>query len=220
MGHARTVTVDNAPSREATPDVRHDVVHSASTILMLVAALRSRDHDPGLRATIDGIAYCARRITEMMNDVDDRSSPQPIDLATLAAEAGSRAGVLFSGTLTVQVEPAVVRAHELDISRLLTNLIQNACRAAGRDGIVQLTVANEDAWSVIRIGDSGTGFIETPTSGGIGLALVAAIAVRLEGHLTLGRSPLGGALVAVHLPRFEGNDHRSELADTSEERVS
>jgi signal transduction histidine kinase len=118
------------------------------------------------------------------------------------------------------VEPAVVRAHELDLSRLLTNLIQNACRAAGPDGVVQLTVANEDAWSVIRIGDSGTGFIETPTSGGIGLALVAAIAVRLEGHLTLGRSPLGGALVAVHLPQFEDNDHRSELADTSEERVS
>jgi signal transduction histidine kinase len=217
---ARRVTVDNVPSREIALDVRHDLRHSASTILMLVATLRSGDHDAVAGAAFDGIAYCARSIAEMVRDLDDQSAPEPVDISRLATQAGVRAGLLYPGTLAVQVEPALVRAHELDISRLLANLIQNACRAAGADGIVHLTVGNEDSWCTIRIGDSGAGFVEKPTYAGIGLALVASIAVGLNGHVTLGRSPLGGALVTVHLPRVGDADHGGEPADTNRERGS
>jgi len=211
------VSVDNGSSGEIPIDVRHDLRHSASTILMLVATLRSGDHDATARAAFDGIAHCARSITGMVGELDAPSSTEPVDIARLATQAGGRANLLYPGTLTVQVEPTLVMAHELDISRLLSNLIQNACRAAGPDGIVRLTVRNQDSWCTIRIGDSGAGFIEKPIHAGIGLSVVAAIAVRLKGHLTLGRSPLGGALVAVHLPRFDIPDHRGEPADTNEE---
>jgi signal transduction histidine kinase len=149
-----------------------------------------------------------------VNEFDGRSSASPVDVARLASQAGGRAGLLYPGALAVQVEPALVIAHELDMSRLLGNLIDNACREAGPDGIVQLTVEIEDSWCVIRIGDSGAGFVEKTTYAGIGLALVAAIAVRLKGHVTVGGSPLGGALVTVHLPRFVDPDHGGQLADT------
>jgi signal transduction histidine kinase len=216
----RRVTVDDASVRALALDVRHDLRHSASTILMLVATLRSGDQDAAPQAALDGIAQCARSITEMVSELDEQSSQELVDIAQLATQAGDRAGLLYPATLAVQAEPALVAAHALDISRLLTNLIQNACRAAGPDGIVHLTVENEDSWCVIRISDSGAGFVEKPTYAGIGLALVAGIAVRLNGHITLGRSPLGGALVAVHLPRSEDDDHGGEPAHTSRELSS
>jgi signal transduction histidine kinase len=187
---------------------------------MLVATLRSGDRDAAAHAAFDGIAHCARSITEMVSELDAQSSQEVVNIAQLATQAGGRAGLLYPGTLTVQAEPALVMAHELDISRLLINLIQNACRAAGPDGVVYLTVENEDSSCVIRVGDSGAGFVEKATQAGVGLALVAAIAVQLQGHITLGRSPLGGALVAVHLPRSEDRDHGGEPADASGESGS
>jgi signal transduction histidine kinase len=220
VGHARRVTAEDGSSREIAIDARHDIVHAASTILMLVAALRSRDQDAAARGALDGIAHSAHEITAMVNDINGRHAPDALDLAPLATDAGDRARVLFPGTLTVQAETAPVRAPELDVSRLLTNLLQNACRAAAPDGVVQLTVTNESSWCVMRIGDSGAGFVEQPTSGGLGLALVVAITVRLDGHVTFGRSPLGGALVAVHLPRAEGQERSGEPTDHLQERVS
>jgi signal transduction histidine kinase len=211
------VTVDESSDRDVAPDVRHDLRHSASTILMLVAMLRSDDHDAATHAAFDGIAHCARSITDMVNTLDEGSAPEAVDVGQLAAQAGDQAGLLYSGTLKVQAEPAFVDANELDVSRLLTNLVQNACRAAGEDGTVHLTVEREDQWSVIRVSDSGTGFVEQPTYAGLGLALVAAIAVRLEGHLTLGGSPLGGALVAVHLPPSRRRDPDAGLAERCRE---
>jgi signal transduction histidine kinase len=207
------VTVDENADLTVAPDVRHDLRHSASTILMLVAMLRSDDHDTATHAAFDGIAHCARSITDMVNKLDERSAQQTVDVAKLASQLGDHAGLLYPGTLKVQAEPAPVHAHELDISRLLTNLIQNACRAAGADGTVHLTVENEDSWCVIRVGDSGAGFVEKPTYAGLGLALVASVAVRLEGYITLGRSPLGGALVAVHLPRSQLREPGDETDD-------
>jgi len=220
VGHARRVTAEGGSSREIAIDARHDIVHAASTILMLVAALRSADQDAAARGALDGIAHSAHEITALVTEVGGRQAADALDLGPLATDAGDRARALFPGTLTVDVEAASVRAPELDVSRLLTNLLQNACRAAEPDGVVQLTVTNESSWCVMRIGDSGTGFLEQPTSGGLGLAVVVAITVRLGGHVTFGRSPLGGALVAVHLPRAEGQERSGEPADLGQERVS
>jgi signal transduction histidine kinase len=214
---SRSVTIDDAAARAVALDVRHDLRHSASTILMLIGTLQGRDHDAATHAALDGIEHCARSITDMVSELDEQSSRELVDIAQLAIQTGGRTSLLYPGTLTVQAEPGLVIAHELDISRLLTNLMQNACRAAGADGIVRLTVENEDSWCVIRIGDSGTGFVEKPTYAGIGLALVAGIAVLLEGYITLGRSPLGGALVAVHLPRFQDGDPGGKSADVGRE---
>jgi signal transduction histidine kinase len=194
---------DDSWSRDIALDVRHDLRHSASTIMMLVAAIRDAPNRASERAALEGITHCARTIQEMVNELDHRSAAEMVNLSELAEAAVERAAVLYSGTLTVQGEPALVVAHGLDVSRLLNNVIQNACRAAGRDGIVHVTVANEGAWCVLRIADSGPGFTETPaaTGTGLGLGLVAGIAVNLKGHVTLGRGPLGGGLVTVHLPR-------------------
>jgi len=197
-------------------DVRHDLRHSASTIMMLVAVLQDQRRDGSERAALDGITHCARGIQEMVNELDRQAAAALVDLVTLATDAADRAALVYPGTITVQGEPALVVAHELDILRVLNNLLQNACRAAGPDGIVHVTVADEGAWCVLRVADSGPGFSEKSGTAGMGLALVAGIAVNLKGHVALGRGPLGGGLVSVHLPRPETAPPAADAVDAME----
>lgn len=191
-------------------DVRHDVRHAASTILLLVATLRADEHDEPTHSAYDAIAHCARSIATLVRD-GALPAPEPLDVDVVALEAVRRTGLLFDGTLDVDVEPVQVLGSNLDISRLLANLLDNSCRAAGRSGTVQLGVKTDGAWCRISVGDSGDGFAENPTSKGMGLSAITAIAVRLTGYVTFGRSPLGGALVTAHLPRLGDDDGATAL---------
>jgi signal transduction histidine kinase len=183
--------------------VRHDLRHAASTIQLLVATVRDAPPDPATDTALDAIAQSARGIADLVRSSDDESPADPIEVDQLADRASRRAGLLYEGTLTWHCERACVVAQELDITRLLTNLITNACRAAGPTGRVHVTVSNEDGWVVVGVADSGAGFRDAAPTVGVGLSVVAAMTVRLEGSLAFGRSPLGGAQVTVHLPQFE-----------------
>jgi signal transduction histidine kinase len=195
------------PSPSAVPDalavdIRHDVRHAASTILLLLATLRGKEFDATTLSAFDGIAHLARSVSEMAGR--DDAPPEPIDVDVLTRRAARRAGLLYSGTIEVDVEPARVFATRMDISRLLANLIENSCRAAGPAGTVELAVRADDGWCTLAVGDSGAGFSQNPTGTGIGLSAITAIAERLKGYVTFGRSHLGGALATVHLPGYDG----------------
>jgi signal transduction histidine kinase len=188
-----------APAGTLTADIRHDLRHAASTLLLLVATLRDDAFDHETNSACDGIVHCARSILAMVSD-DDEDLTEPVAVDEVAAIAAHRGSLLYVGKLEVEVAPAVVDGTWLDISRLLVNLIENACRAAGSTGTVRLVVRTDGSWCEIEVGDSGAGFLENPTAKGMGLWAVTAIAVRLRGFVTFGRSSLGGALVTIHLP--------------------
>jgi len=167
--------------------------------------MRRIHFDDDSRRLLDGMERCAHDITAMMTEVPDIEIPGVIDLAPLAARAGENTKLMFRGTVTTAVEPALVRAAAVDVTRLLNNLLENAVRAAMPNGTIELSVANEGSRSVIRLADSGPGFLDRTNGTGIGLAVVAALSVKLGGELMLGRSSLGGALIAVSLPRVDGD---------------
>lgn len=183
-----------------TADIRHDLRHAASTLLLLVATLRDDAFGQETNSACDGIVHCARSILAMVSDDDDDDLTEPVAVDEVAAIAAHRGSLLYAGNLEVEVAPAIVDGTWLDISRLLVNLVENACRAAGSTGTVRLVVRTDGSWCEIEVGDSGAGFFENPTAKGMGLWAVTAIAVRLRGFVTFGRSSLGGALVTIHLP--------------------
>jgi signal transduction histidine kinase len=188
-----------APGGTLTADIRHDLRHAASTLLLLVATLRDDAFGGETNSACDGIVHCARSILAMVSD-DDEDLTELVAVDEVAAIAAHRGSLLYVGKMEVEVAPAVVDGTWLDISRLLVNLIENACRAAGSTGTVRLVVRTDGSWCEIEVGDSGAGFLENPTAKGMGLWAVTAIAVRLRGFVTFGRSSLGGALVTIHLP--------------------
>jgi signal transduction histidine kinase len=183
-------------------DVRHDLRHAASTILLLLATVRDNGDETTTTYAYDGIAQCASTIVAMVDDTDDVAHvAELVDLHRVASFTVRRASLLFNGVIECDAKPATVSASTADIARLFANLIENSCRAAGPGGAVEVRVRARGKWCELQVGDSGTGFVDNLGPRGIGLSSIAGIAVRLGGSVTLGQSSLGGALVTVTLPR-------------------
>jgi len=111
------------------------------------------------------------------------------------------------------VELPVVCDHDM-IHRAVLNVVRNAAEAAGKGGLVTVDVLEKSGRAVIQVADSGPGidpaiadrvfdpFFTTKGDGtGLGLAIVHRIVEAHEGTIAVGRSPAGGALVTIKLPR-------------------
>jgi signal transduction histidine kinase len=128
--------------------------------------------------------------------------------------AAEQAGLTPS--IAVAVE-GTFGAAEIDVAlfrRGLVNLLRNACEAAAGHVLLRGETA-EDGAVQVAVEDDGPGvapdvlpklftpFFSTKESGtGLGLALVAKIAVLHQGQVSVGRSArLGGARFVLSVPR-------------------
>lgn len=150
-------------------------------------------------------------------------------------------------TLSVDRTSTAVPDGTTDLVTVLGNLVDNAVDATVPGGRVDVAVRHEDGATVVTVADDGPGVPDTDRvrifeSGvsskaaaaggarGIGLALVRRVALRRGGHVTVGESPLGGALFEVRLPDLDPDrdpdldpgkhpDHDQDRADASAERL-
>ena len=185
-------------------EVAHDVRHCAATIILLTAALADEIGDGvSSRSALDGITNCARTIAALC---DDRSATSSTRVDVVAEYLVAQTRLIHSGPVALVAAPAETSASQIDVVRIVANLVDNARAAAGEDGSLSVEVSANDGTVVIEVGDSGHGFSDTTsTPAGLGLSIVATLAEKLRGTVTLGRSPLGGALVVVEFPRHPWN---------------
>ena len=140
--------------------------------------------------------------------VDER-----VDLAAVARTAAALA--LPAEQVHVDAKPVWVRGNPLLLSRLLTNLVDNAQRHGAAPVAVSLRVDEGRGEAVLSVDDAGPGIADPErmlrpfergdaarrtTGSGLGLAIAQRVADRHGGRLAIGRSALGGASVALHLP--------------------
>ena len=110
-------------------------------------------------------------------------------------------------------EPLLFAGEAQDLSEMIGNLLENACKWA--TGKVAIQAASKNGRLVIAIGDDGPGIApelratalqrggrldERKPGSGLGLTIAQDLARLYDGSLTLGQSPLGGLLVTVDLP--------------------
>ena len=188
----------------AAADVQHDARHAAGTILLLVEALRSRvDGLPDAPIELDAIAECASAISMMMDAAAQRT-PTRVDLTAHRVVLETRS--VFSGGVRIETRRATVFAQPSEVRRLVANLVQNACRAAGPSGRVLVQVAATSRLIILSVDDNGPGFQDGRHRDGRhrdgrGLAIVSRIVSDLGGEISFARSKqLGGASVLVTLP--------------------
>ena len=128
--------------QQALQEFSHDIRHSVGTILMLVDGGRhDTDACSELARFLDGIEFEADSIAALCRAILGDASEQRrtrVDQVTKRVVAAATSG--FDGTIEVALEPASVTGDELALVRMLRNLLDNACRAAGPKGRVGVRV--------------------------------------------------------------------------------
>ena len=188
---------------ELSQELKHDARQSVATILALVAAGRGEiaDHDRVL-TRLDQVASQATALGALLDDSGE--APTRSRAVDVCAEVGATLGRLsvgYGGTVRL-VAGAGARAElpRTSLQRILTNLVKNAMRAAGQNGLVQVSVMIRGGEVILDIEDDGPGFGSLPVINGIGLRSARRLARRADGRLETGVGRLGGALVRVSLP--------------------
>jgi signal transduction histidine kinase len=181
------------------------ICHDARQELALIVALAERiQGGDGLSHEQHGQVATVVRVardlaTTMRNVVSDTPAPQPVDISALVREVGQQAGLLSASDVTAVVDEGLtLECDPLQARRGLLNLLDNATRAAGPDGSVQLRATRTAVGLVIEVEDSGPGFGAGPPGlASIGLSVVKDWLAAAGGVLRIGDGGLGGALLQL-----------------------
>jgi signal transduction histidine kinase len=193
-----------------------------------LALLGDRDASE-LRAALRSAADEIRRLCRLADDMlllaqaDEGRLPlrlRPLEPCGLlaAAAARARAAAWTQGRRIVvrDMAPGSWLLGDPDrVAQVLDNLISNALRYGG--GTITLTARDDGELIGLHVADQGSGFAEDiagrafqrfsrgrrarDPGSGLGLSLVAAIAIAHRGAATVGNRPEGGADACVALPR-------------------
>jgi signal transduction histidine kinase len=219
---------------EFTADASHELrtplsVIRAETDLALARPQQAADYRDTL-IRIRGESERLRRLVEDMlwlarfDSQPPRQDEEPVDVATVAQACADRfRSVGPAVTADVTVEPALISAPPEWIDRLAGVLLDNACRYAGPDGQVRVTVALAGSRVTLTVEDSGPGIpadqrprlfdrfsraTEQKSGTGLGLAIGDSVVRSTGGRWEVRDSPLGGALLAVSWRHAQ--PHRAE----------
>ena len=223
---------------EFTADASHELrtplsVISAETSIALNAPRKAAEYRSAL-ARIKGESERLRSIVEDLLWLArfDSQPPQPgnepLDLATIAAGCADRFRTLaHSQSIDIVVasagpEPAWISAPPELMDRLAGVLVDNACRHAGPDGKVRISVGQRASRVTLTVEDTGPGIpasdrarlfdrfhraTEKPGGAGLGLAIADSIVRSTAGQWRIDDSPLGGALFQVSWRRTAIRQH-------------
>jgi two-component system, OmpR family, sensor kinase len=151
---------------------------------------------------------------------------QPVDLASIAAEAVSAARMVHPGRRIAlrATEPVVISADDERVRQVIDNLIGNAVTHTQGDCPVTVTVVSDTGqvgpeWGELTVADDGPGMTpeqaarvferfyrtddsRTRSSGGagLGLAIAASLTAAHGGEITVDTAPGQGAAFRVRLP--------------------
>ncbi len=171
--------------------------------MLLVAAMETEPAlPPQIRRRLQQIQGEAEWMAEILSSTEEGASSvrrlelgNAIERTCRAVAAAASCDVRFTqvADVDVVVDPVALR-------RAVRNLLDNAVRAVGDGGSVEVRVRRDDDRAVLEVADSGPGFGRMPRQQGLGLLTVRQFVERHRGTLEVGTSTLGGALVTLRWP--------------------
>lgn len=202
----------NVPFRTLIPleqpqsvnELLHDLRQPVAAIAALVAAAETVPDIPAkVLERLAQIQEESRQISDMIRQVQTGSlAPEPLDAGTLALAVAGTIRTATGGEVRIVADAgATVVADEAAVRRVLSNLLDNAIRAAGPEGTVLVRVQRSGRWIQFDVHDSGPGFGFGPQgTSGLGLHIVEQLTEAHGGEVMFLRSHLGGTLARLHLP--------------------
>ena len=185
----------------------HDLGQPLAAIRALASTPLPSDGGPGMAEAADRlrrISELAELMTALVGSAcadPDRASGAPADATAVVLDVIVAVAPGFAGRLRCRgCDGAAVAVDPLHLRRAVGNLVDNAARAAGPHGRVDIGVLRNGDRVRIEVGDDGPGFGQLPAHTGQGLAIALDVAVSCGGALMIQDRPDGGALVGLDLP--------------------
>ena len=215
--------------RRFVSDAAHEIhtpltaLHTNLELAQRDAAPESNEHLVAARAQVERLEGLTGGLLELSRLESPVQPPQlvPVSLLPLVQEVGElyasraeQAGVTFE--LSVPEAPVSVLGDEGELTRALSNLLDNALKFTPEGGQIVLGCRKEGAEAVLWVQDTGIGFPDEDlphlfdrfyrgrntaayAGSGLGLAIVQAIVDRHRGQVRAESAPQG-ATFSVRLP--------------------
>lgn len=213
--------------RRFVSDASHELRSPIATIRAQLEVAKRRGADADWPAVADRILAEDARLENAVTDLLDLARAEEgenidavvdIDEIVLTEADRYQSSEIVDTTIdTHKVSAGRARGNPAQCTRIVRNLLDNACRHAKSKVAVSLTTEQE--FVVLTVDDDGPGIPladrdrvfdrftrldegRSRDAGGmgIGLAMVRTIADRHGGSVTIGDAPLGGARFVVRLP--------------------
>lgn len=225
-----------------TADASHELRTPLSVIEAEVGlALSSSRSADDYREALERIAHESGRLRDIVDDllwlarVDSLPHEpvrEPVDVAELVRSCAERFQPVaaqrgISLVINADFETSIVVFAPADwLDRLVSVLLDNACRYSRSSGKIEVSVETDDEYVTLFVDDEGPGFnpeerlallerfhraSDVPGGAGLGLAIANAVVQATDGRLELGRAPSGGARVAASWRRYD-TDHHGETS--------
>jgi len=230
----RPIREAHARQRRFVADASHEIRTPLATIRSSSeGALASATTVDELRRALAVDARSAERLARITNDLlvlaraDDAPSDrhEPIDLSVVVAETVEAFALahpdLPHPRLSLSTDLRVA-ADETEVSRIVANLLDNACRYGGGAEAepASISTSSIEREALVEVRDDGPGIAAedherifepfhrvhpeagSPEGSGLGLAIARSLAQRNGGHLTVSSRPGTGATFRLSLPRL------------------
>lgn len=203
--------------------VAHDLKNILNPLGLQIGLLKRRLHaDPAAQEVLEQMTTVLLRGTEtidLLRDFGRQSSERPaqdVDLSHIAREAIAlcrprASGIAVHDDLTEAVR---VRVAGAEVLSAVVNLLVNAIEAMQQGGRVTVRTGRDERCAWLAVEDDGPGmppevearafepFFSTKGDGGggLGLAIVYAVAARNQGEVELRTAPAAGTTVTLRFP--------------------
>jgi len=152
---------------------------------------------------------------------EDAAAVGEVSLRSLAGQVTQLARVAHEAAVTLRPGPEVqVRASPVLLWRVLTNVVDNAARAAGPGGRVEITVAmlaEPPPRALLEVLDNGPGFGHGPPgAASLGLGVVTSLLESCGGSMAVETPADGGALVRLVIPAEPAATENADRPPTSQ----
>lgn len=198
----RDPTMDLAPSGHSVDTVRalcHDLRQPLAAI-MLLAATETGDVRRRLAAILDQAQWLADLVDDVLVDAAaDHTTVVDVGALTwtcvLRARPTAECGVDFVGQ-----EGALAQVQPIALGRAVSCVVDNAARAAGAGGHVEVTVTGSGGEVAVTVADDGPGLGRMQSRSSLGLVITRALVAACGGRFDLSPGCERGVVATITVP--------------------
>jgi signal transduction histidine kinase len=236
---------------EFTADASHELRTPLSVIEAEIGLALSADRSAaGYRAALERVSGESKRLRSIVDDLlwlarldamPENPPHEAVDMASLVSACADRFGAVAKRDgLTISIAekgslPSIVLAPPEWLDRLVSVLLDNACRYTDVGGRIEVTVSSTEDKVMLSVDDDGPGIAEeqrdqimqrfhrasaVPGGAGLGLAIANAVIQATDGEWSVSSAPLGGARIKASWPRFRSDDAHDTTPGDHHNRAS